>query len=266
MRVIGEGSRTRGRGRKLRARDLSLTGASGGRLRADAWGDPASPAVLFLHGGGQTRHAWGGTAEAIAREGRYAVSLDLRGHGESDWDPEGDYRLECFAADLEAVLPHFASPPAVVGASLGGLATLLVAGEAESFAGAAVVLVDVAPRIERKGANRIIEFMTSRPDGYASLEEAAEAIARYTKQRRRARDLSGLEKNLRRGEDGRYRWHWDPAFVGARGPGALLDRVRLLAAAARFCSVSDVVSHSHRPRRCSRHSVARTRPLKPRGN
>ncbi len=224
---------TRGNeGRKLRARDLSLTGANGGRLRADAWGDPASPPVLFLHGGGQTRHAWGGTAAAIARDGRYAVTLDMRGHGESDWDPEGDYRLEGFAADLEAVLSHFASPPAVVGASLGGLATLLVAGEAEHFAGAAVVLVDVAPRIERKGANRIIEFMTSRPDGYASLEDAADAIAVYTKQRRRARDLKGLEKNLRRGEDGRYRWHWDPAFVGARGPGALLDRVRLLAAAA----------------------------------
>ncbi|HEX5065997.1 MAG TPA: alpha/beta fold hydrolase, partial [Myxococcota bacterium] len=84
---------------------LSFRGADGVSLRADARGDASAPPVLFLHGGGQTRHAWGGSAAALARDGRYAITLDLRGHGESDWATgDAPYRLERFAADLRAVI------------------------------------------------------------------------------------------------------------------------------------------------------------------
>ncbi len=222
---------------------LELGGADGLRLRADAHGDPGDPVVLFLHGGGQTRHAWGGTARALAGDGRRAVCLDLRGHGESDWsEAPGGYRLERFAADLRAVLaelappdkagtPHFETPPALVGASLGGLMILLAAGESQQPLASAIVLVDIAPRIESDGAQRITKFMTARPDGYASLEEAADAIAAYTRNRQRPRDLTSLAKNLREGPDGRFRWHWDPRFMGADGPAEIADRERLLRAA-----------------------------------
>src|SRR3990172_2658389 len=147
-------------------RELHLTGEGEVRLRADAWGDPEAPPALFLHGGGQTRHAWGRTASALAHDGWHAVALDLRGHGESDWAPDGDYRLGAFRADLERVIAGFAKPPALVGASLGGLAILLAA-ESPRFTARAVVLVDVAPRLEREGTQRIVEFMTERPGGFA---------------------------------------------------------------------------------------------------
>src|SRR5215470_5515195 len=135
------------------ARPIAFSGADGVTLRADARGDPGDPPVLFLHGGGQTRHAWGGTAEALAREGRLAITLDLRGHGESDW-ARGDapYRLECFAADLRAVIAELARPPVLVGASLGGLTSLLALGESAEPIASAAVLVDIAPRIEPEGA------------------------------------------------------------------------------------------------------------------
>ena len=219
---------------------LEFRGSDGLRLRADAHGDPGDPVVLFLHGGGQTRHAWGGTARALAAGGRRAVCLDLRGHGESDWsEAPGGYRLERFAADLRAVLaelappgaPGFQTPPALVGASLGGLTILLAAGESEQPLASAIVLVDIAPRIESDGAQRITKFMTGRPDGYASLEDAADAIAAYTRNRQRPRDLTSLAKNLREGPDGRFRWHWDPRFMGADGPAEIADRERLLRAA-----------------------------------
>ena len=216
-------------------RELRLAGAGELRLHADAWGDPGAPPVLFLHGGGQTRHAWGRTASALAREGWHAVALDLRGHGESDWAPDGDYRLGAFRADLERVIEGFAQPPALVGASLGGLAILLAA-ESPRFAARAVVLVDVAPRLEREGTRRIVEFMTERPEGFASLEDAADLIASFTRERSRARNLEGLAKVLRRGSDGRWRWHWDPRFMSVRGPAELLDRVRLLDAARRLAA------------------------------
>lgn len=190
--------------------------ADGLSLAADCFGSPDAAPVLFLHGGGQTRFAWGGTAEAIAREGCYAVSLDLRGHGDSDWSPDGDYHFRAFADDVAAVVAGFEQRPILVGASLGGIASLLTAATSEPSPAAALVLVDIATRMERKGAERILNFMTAKPEGFASLEEAADAIAAYNPNRPQPKDLSGLAKNLRQGDDGRYRWHWDPAFMGRR--------------------------------------------------
>jgi pimeloyl-ACP methyl ester carboxylesterase len=219
----------------LAPRACSFAGADGLILRADARGDPGAPPVLFLHGGGQTRHAWGGTAEVLARDGRLAIALDLRGHGESDWAiGDAPYRLARFAADLRAVIAQLAAPPALVGASLGGLTSLIAVGEVEARFATAAVLVDIAPRIEPAGAQRITSFMIGRPDGYASLEEVADAIAEYTQHRSRPRDLESLKKNLRVGANGRYHWHWDPRFMGADGPAEIVDRDRLFAAARRF--------------------------------
>jgi len=201
-------------------------------IAGDAYGDPAAPAVLLLHGGGQTRHAWGGTAAALARAGRHAVSIDLRGHGDSGWDPDADYSVDAFARDLCAVARQLPAKPAVVGASLGGLAALVAEGEMPDRPASAVVLVDIAPRVEPVGVTRIIEFMRAAPDGFSSLEEAADAVASYVPHRPRPRDLNGLKKNLRLGLDGRYRWHWDPRFMhGDRRVGATQNPERLEAAA-----------------------------------
>ncbi|MGE0520270.1 MAG: alpha/beta fold hydrolase [Candidatus Binatia bacterium] len=184
---------------------------------ADASGDPGGTPVLLVHGGGQTRHAWGGTARALAALGWYAVALDLRGHGESGWAPDGDYSLDAFARDIVQVAQAFDRPPTLVGASLGGLAGLIAQGESAGDLVSAMVLVDVTPRLDPQGTRNVVEFMRAHlDDGFASLEEAADTIAAYIPHRIRPRNLSGLSKNLRRHPDGRYRWHWDPAFVSGR--------------------------------------------------
>ncbi len=201
--------------------DLTLRGATGLALVADAWGDPSAPPALLLHGGGQTRHAWSGTGEVLARHGWYAVAMDLRGHGDSEWAPDGDYRHRSFADDTRAVAEAFEQKPVLVGASLGGMSSLLALGDVqregkpESLA-RALVLVDIASRMEQSGAQRIVDFMSQKPEGFESLEEAADAIASYNPHRPRPRSLEGLKKNLRLREDGRYRWHWDPAFIEGR--------------------------------------------------
>jgi len=201
------------RERALGPRPVRLEGHGGLALAADAWGDPEAPPVVLLHGGGQTRHAWGGTAEALAREGWHAVAVDLRGHGESDWSPTRDYSVGAFVADVRACAARFRERPVLVGASLGGISALLAEGEAPAPLCAGLVLVDIAVRIELAGARRIISFMQARPEGFASLEEAADAVAAYLPHRRRPPDLAGLGRNLRRRADGRFRWHWDPAFL-----------------------------------------------------
>ena len=182
-------------------------------LAADVYGAPENPPVILMHGGGQTRHAWGATADTLAAAGFYAISLDLRGHGDSHWCSEADYSVEAYVEDLWAVVQTLDQPPALVGASLGGMVSMAFEGEIHPGASAAVVLVDITPRIERAGVDRIVEFMTANPEGYESLEDAARAIREYLPHRRKPRKLDGLAKNLRQGEDGRFRWHWDPAFL-----------------------------------------------------
>ena len=213
-------------------RRISFEGFRGVQLAGHSYGHPANRPVLLLHGGGQTRHAWAGTGRRLAEAGFHAVALDLRGHGDSDWASDGDYSIDAFAADLRAVASTFDERPAVVGASLGGGVALVAEGEATAPVSSAVVLVDIAHRVEMDGAMRILAFMTGRPEGFASLEEAADAIAEYLPHRPRPTDLSGLTKNLRQGADGRYRWHWDPAlFQGDLTPASDQDSDRRVLAA-----------------------------------
>jgi pimeloyl-ACP methyl ester carboxylesterase len=257
--------------------DLRLP-ARGLELAADAYGPDDGPPVLLFPGGGQTRHSWGATARLLGDKGWRATTVDLRGHGDSDWAPDGDYSLDAFAGDVRTVARAtrraHGRTPALVGASLGGVASLVAIAEAEDAdadpeaepggeapgperpgaggaesgkcsvearaarseaaragsmprrAGAqrrpvarALVLVDVAPRLEPEGVARIGEFMLGHLDGFADLEEVADAVAAYNPHRPRPSDLSGLRKNVRLHDDGRWYWHWDPAFM-ARDPSA----------------------------------------------
>lgn len=194
---------------------MTLTGVGGLRLAADVDGPEDGPVVVLLHGGGQTRHSWAGTWRVLADAGWRAWSVDLRGHGDSAWADDGDYSIEAFAADVLVIATSMPTPPILVGASLGGLSSLIAVAESpvQEETAKALVLVDVAHKLESAGRERIGAFMTGNLDGFASLDEAADAIAAYNPHRPRPSDLSGLAKNLRQRADGRWVWHWDPRFV-----------------------------------------------------
>jgi non-heme chloroperoxidase len=200
------------------------------RLAADLAGPADGTPVLLLHGGGQTRGAWGGALVEGARRGFRMISADLRGHGESDWSPAADYTLAALSADVGAILRTLHKPAFVVGASMGGTAALAYAAEGRGLAG--LVLVDVAPTVNLAGAERILAFMQAAPDGFASLDEAADAVATYLPHRPRPSDVSGLQRNLRL-RDGRYHWHWDPRLFQhrrtQRDTSGLRDAARRLA-------------------------------------
>jgi pimeloyl-ACP methyl ester carboxylesterase len=192
-------------------------GAGGVRIAAEIGGTVDGPAVVLLHGGGQTRQSWGGTAEVLATSGYRVISLDARGHGESDWAPGGVYDLEGFVGDLSAVLGELSGRPALVGASLGGLTAMMAIGEAAGPVASALVMVDIAPKMNPGGTAKIQAFMQANPEGFSTLEEAADAVEAYLPQRRRPRSTDGLRRNLRFDPStSRYRWHWDPAFMTPR--------------------------------------------------
>jgi pimeloyl-ACP methyl ester carboxylesterase len=196
---------------------VGFDAAPGIRLAGDGFGEPDAPAVLMLHGGGQTRHAWHATAVNLADAGWRALTVDLRGHGESTHPRPPAYALEDFASDVRALIAAIAPAPVVIGASLGGIAGLLAITESPAAPVAGLVLVDVAHRFQPRGAKRIASFMQEHPDGFASLSDAADAVAAYLPHRARPRDVAGLRHNLRR-DGGRWRWHWDPGVLAQARP------------------------------------------------
>lgn len=178
----------------------------------DHWPGDAVPIVL-AHGGGQTRHSWGATATALAEVGHRVLSIDLRGHGDSSWASDGQYAMADFVADHLTLIEWIGEPVVWVGASLGGSSGLATV-DTDPAAFRALVLVDITPAPAPAGVDRILQFMAQTSiHGFADLDEAADAVAAYQPHRKRPKDTSGLAKNLRLGEDGRWRWHWDPAFV-----------------------------------------------------
>ena len=189
--------------------DLALIG--------DEWNKGAAaaadhPTILMLHGGGQNRFSWKNTGQILADSGFHVIALDSRGHGDSDRSPSGKYSVESLCEDALQVLYQIGRPVVLVGASMGGLTGILAAHEAGPEIVTKLVLVDVVPRFEKDGSARIRDFMFSHVHGFDSLDEAADAVAAYLPHRPRPRSTDGLKKNLRL-RDGRWYWHWDPAFL-----------------------------------------------------
>lgn len=236
------------------AETVSFRGAEGLTLVGDEWNRGAEsaadrPTVLMLHGGGQNRFSWKNTGQILADSGLHVVALDSRGHGDSDRSPDARYSVEMLCADVVEVLDQIGRPVALIGASMGGLTGILVAREAGPQRVTQLVLVDVVPRFEKDGSARIRDFMFNHVHGFDTLEEAADAVAAYLPHRTRPRSHEGLKKNLRR-RDGRWYWHWDPAFLTAPGDDPFVRADKLEQAAVELSipillirgKLSDVVS------------------------
>ncbi|HVU82102.1 MAG TPA: alpha/beta hydrolase [Rhodanobacteraceae bacterium] len=210
---------------------ITITARDGLRLAVETRGLADAPAVLFAHGFGQSRHAWARAAEGLAAHGWHSVTFDARGHGDSGRLQNGHYALEQFVDDLLTVARSLAAPPVLVGASMGGLLGLVASGETRPDPFRALVLVDITPRWVSEGVERMLGFMRAHPRGFASLDEAADAVATYLPQRRRRKDRYELAQLLHRGEDGRLRWHWDPALLDTVAHEGERHQQRLLNAA-----------------------------------
>ncbi len=190
---------------------LQLSSAHGARLAATRSAGPRGRVVL-AHGFGQTRESWAGTQARLAAAGFGSISFDMRGHGRSSWNPAGlDYSAADFVADHRVAAAAAGALPIAVGASMGGLTALLAQAQHRLYS--ALVLVDVTPRWEPAGMERIQGFMRAHPAGFADAEHAAQAIADYLPHRRARKTPAQLAALLRDDGAGRLRWHWDPRLL-----------------------------------------------------
>ncbi len=143
----------------------NFVGFGGLRLAADLYGDPDAPGVLILPGGTQTRQSSAAIAEALAAAGRHVVSLDLRGHGESERAGEGGYTLDAFVGDLRAVLAQMSDRPVLVASTLSGWAAIAALGEDGAHLATGLVLIDAPPRMAPSGMQRIGDSLRRRAAG-----------------------------------------------------------------------------------------------------
>jgi pimeloyl-ACP methyl ester carboxylesterase len=226
-----------------------LRTSDGIELSFEEHGCADAPSIVFAHGFGQTRGAWTATASALAASGWRAFTYDARGHGDSDWLPSGAYSVDQFIDDMGRLVAETESAPVIVGASMGGLVGMALAGAHPEIC-RGLVLVDVTPRWEPAGVARILQFMRAHPDGFANLDEAADEIARYLPHRADRKSPDRLQRLLVAGDDGRLRWHWDPRMLGPIGEDAERHQADLIQAARKIRvptllisgAASDVVS------------------------
>jgi pimeloyl-ACP methyl ester carboxylesterase len=233
------------------------------RLAADAHGEAGRPSIVCLPGAGQTRHAWRRTALQLVSLGYYVLSVDLRGHGDSSWASDGDYSIDAFAADVRAMMRILPAPPILLGASIGGIASAIAVGEASSCVARALILVGVVPNMAAEGLDRIRSFMSAGHAGFASVEEASAAVLRYLPGRRPGSSHRGLKRNLRLGADGRWYWHWDPAFHAGSKHRADQGMFARMAAAARNITIPVLIVSGSRSEVVHDEGVAQLRQLIP---
>lgn len=192
-------------------RELRLRGADGLTIAADAYGDPSHPPLLFLHGGGQSRSAWRGAARSLASAGFHGLSLDLRGHGESDWAPDGNYAFDRHVADIESVIRDLRQPAILVGASLGGHVSLIAAAQLPDLV-RALALADVTPWLDEDDADALRGAMRRSAEGFETVAAAAAMVDALRGTTSRG-NPERLRPHMREGEDGRLYWRWDPRFI-----------------------------------------------------
>jgi pimeloyl-ACP methyl ester carboxylesterase len=189
-----------------------------GRLRHHYldWGGSGRPALVFLHGAGLTAHTWD-IACLELRERYRCLALDLRGHGDTSWDPEGDYSFDAIGDDIAGFIDSFElDHPVLIGHSMGGLAALNHAAKSSSEL-SGLVLVDTVLRPSGQGGGHIRHFMSATTE-LDSIEEFVELALEFNPRRDRSLLRLSLRQNLRQLPNGRFTWKYDRQAVLGRDP------------------------------------------------
>jgi pimeloyl-ACP methyl ester carboxylesterase len=200
-------------------RSLRLRVDDGVEIATESAGAADGQAVLLLHGAGQTRQSWRRVSARLMAKGMRVISADMRGHGESDWSPDGNYRYPRLVADVEAIVRHFGGPMILVGASIGGKIAMCTAAYCDAPIASALVMIDIVPRTNIAAMDRMLGGMRPPVGGFESLDAAAQALASGSDTPFVSGSGERLRRSMRQDAQGRWHWHWDPAFMRSKEQG-----------------------------------------------
>ncbi len=181
------------------------------RLHYLEWGDGAGdlPTIVMLHGISQQAHSWDFISLALSEDYR-VLALDQRGHGDSDWAPEGDYSTDAYVGDVGGFVDALGLRGFhLMGHSMGGRNSLAWASRNPGVL-RSLTIVDTGPETQQRGQNRIQHFR-ELPDELDTLEEFAERVMEYTG-RNREQTMGALKYSIRQREDGKWTWKYDKAM------------------------------------------------------
>ncbi len=174
------------------------------------WGATSQPPMLCLHGITQTAHSWDEVAAELSK--RYRVlCFDQRGHGDSDWAPDGDYTRQTQAADIDAITDALGLTRFVLaGMSMGGINSVtFTARHPEKVR--ALIIVDVSPEIQTRGVEHIRQFIQAE-DELDSFEAFVERAHQFNPRRSLANIRDRLSHNLKQLPNGKWTWKYDKAL------------------------------------------------------
>ena len=181
------------------------------------WGNTNRPTILMLHGISQQAHSWDFISLPLSVDYR-VIALDQRGHGDSDWSPNGNYSTDIYVGDIEGFvgamgLENFH----LMGHSMGGRNSLAWASGRPGIL-KSLTIVDTGPETQRRGQNRIQQFR-ELPDELDTLDEFASRVMEYTG-RNREQTMGALKYSIRQRQDGKWTWKYDKAMrvSGFRAP------------------------------------------------
>lgn len=181
------------------------------------WGDPGKPTILMLHGIQQQAHSWDFISLPLSVDYRI-IAVDQRGHGDSDWSPNGDYSTDAYVGDVQGLVSTLALKDFhLIGHSMGGRNSLAWASKHPGML-KSLTIVDTGPETQRRGSDRIQRFR-ELPDELDTLEEFAQRVMEYTG-RTREQTLGALKYSIRQRSDGKWTWKYDKVIRtrGFRAP------------------------------------------------
>jgi len=194
-------------------------------LAGDAFGPPQAPPVLLLPSGGQTKEFWHGSAKALAEAGRYAICVDLRGHGDSGHAADGRYDLDAYIQDLRAILSALPSRAQVVAAGAGGIIALAAVGESAPHLVTGLSLVDVNIWFEEEVLKRLHAGLLERTMGSSAPTQIAAAIAAAHPGEPAPAVTGRMLAAFAYSEEGQLEWRGDPRALASTSLVSQPDRL-----------------------------------------
>jgi esterase len=178
------------------------------------FGNSGLPPLVCIHGLSGNAHNFDGLAPRLAAR-YHVISLDVRGRGDSQWGPPGDYNPAVYVQDLAALLDHLGfRRVTLIGTSMGGVISMMFAGGYPDRVDR-LVLNDIGPEIDPAGQKRIMAYMTAYPNSFGNIAEVAAYYRENYPPLKTVPETTLIEFvkwSVRPDVNGRLSWKMDPAI------------------------------------------------------